>query len=113
MRRDTCGSRACTAISSARNPRSSACLCRDGDGQRSVFLEADLGCVWNWDLRQTTIFVLLLAVLDMSLVYIAALRHCVKAKEVHHIVAVGKMQDGVFSSDKLLIKCPSKYEKQK
>lgn len=33
--------------------------------------------------------------------------------EAHHIVAIGRMQDGVFSSDKLLIKCPSKYEQQK
>lgn len=33
--------------------------------------------------------------------------------EAHHIVAVGKCQDGVFRADKLLIKCPSKYEKKK
>lgn len=33
--------------------------------------------------------------------------------EAHHIVAVGKMQGEAFSSDKLLIKCPSKYEQQK
>ena len=32
--------------------------------------------------------------------------------EAHHIVAVGKMQGEAFSSDKLLIKCPSKYEQQ-
>ena len=33
--------------------------------------------------------------------------------EAHHIVAIGKMQGEAFSSDKLLIKCPSKYEQQK
>lgn len=33
--------------------------------------------------------------------------------EAHHIVAVGKYRDGAFQSDKLLIKCPSKYEQQK
>ena len=33
--------------------------------------------------------------------------------EAHHIVAVGKCQDGVFRADKLLIKCPSKYERKK
>lgn len=33
--------------------------------------------------------------------------------EAHHIVAVGKCQDGVFQADKLLIKCPSKYERKK
>ena len=33
--------------------------------------------------------------------------------EAHHIVAVGKFHDGAFQSDKLLIKCPSKYEQQK
>lgn len=33
--------------------------------------------------------------------------------EAHHIVAIGRMQGESFSSDKLLIKCPSKYEQQK
>ena len=33
--------------------------------------------------------------------------------EAHHIVAIGKMQEGEFREDKLLIKCPSKYEKEK
>ena len=33
--------------------------------------------------------------------------------EAHHIVAVGTFRDGAFQSDKLLIKCPSKYEQQK
>lgn len=33
--------------------------------------------------------------------------------EAYHIVAIGKMQGVFFSSDKLLIKCPSKYEQQK
>jgi len=33
--------------------------------------------------------------------------------EAHHIVAVGKYQGGEFRADKLLIKCPSKYEKEK
>ena len=33
--------------------------------------------------------------------------------EAHHIVAVGKFHDGTFQSDKLFIKCPSKYEQQK
>jgi cytochrome c-type biogenesis protein CcmE len=33
--------------------------------------------------------------------------------EAHHVVAIGKYQDGVFRADKLLIKCPSKYEKEK
>ena len=33
--------------------------------------------------------------------------------EAHHIVAIGKMQGEACSSDKLLIKCPSKYEQQK
>ncbi|TYZ21931.1 cytochrome c maturation protein CcmE domain-containing protein [Selenomonas ruminis] len=32
--------------------------------------------------------------------------------EAHHIVAVGKYKDGAFQADKLLIKCPSKYEQQ-
>lgn len=33
--------------------------------------------------------------------------------QAHHIVAIGHFQDGVFGADKLLIKCPSKYEQQK
>ena len=33
--------------------------------------------------------------------------------EAYHIVAIGQCRDGVFMSDKLLIKCPSKYEKQR
>lgn len=33
--------------------------------------------------------------------------------QAHHVVAVGHYKDGVFRSDKLLIKCPSKYEQQK
>ena len=33
--------------------------------------------------------------------------------EAHHIVAVGTFRDGAFQTDKLLIKCPSKYEQQK
>ena len=33
--------------------------------------------------------------------------------EAHHIVAVGTFRNGAFQSDKLLIKCPSKYEQQK
>lgn len=33
--------------------------------------------------------------------------------EAYHIVAIGRMQGATFSSDKLLIKCPSKYEQQK
>ena len=33
--------------------------------------------------------------------------------EAYHIVARGKLQGAFFSSDKLLIKCPSKYEQQK
>ena len=33
--------------------------------------------------------------------------------EAHHVVAIGKFHDGAFQSDKLLIKCPSKYEQQK
>ena len=33
--------------------------------------------------------------------------------QAHHIVAIGKYQDSAFESDKLLIKCPSKYEQQK
>ena len=31
----------------------------------------------------------------------------------YHIVAVGKYREDTFYADKLLIKCPSKYEKQK
>lgn len=33
--------------------------------------------------------------------------------EAHHIVAIGKYKDTAFESDKLLIKCPSKYEQQR
>ena len=33
--------------------------------------------------------------------------------EAYHIVAIGKYADGSFNADKLLIKCPSKYESQK
>lgn len=33
--------------------------------------------------------------------------------EAYHIVAIGRTRDGVFEADKLLIKCPSKYEQQK
>ncbi|BAL83823.1 putative cytochrome c-type biogenesis protein CcmE [Selenomonas ruminantium subsp. lactilytica TAM6421] len=33
--------------------------------------------------------------------------------QAHHIVAIGHFQDGAFGADKLLIKCPSKYEQQK
>ncbi len=33
--------------------------------------------------------------------------------EAYHIVAIGKYADGTFNADKLLIKCPSKYESQK
>ncbi len=33
--------------------------------------------------------------------------------EAHHIVAIGKYMDHSFHADKLLIKCPSKYESQK
>ena len=33
--------------------------------------------------------------------------------QAHHIVAIGKFKDGAFGADKLLIKCPSKYEQQK
>ena len=33
--------------------------------------------------------------------------------QAHHVVAVGRYRDGAFRSDKLLIKCPSKYEQQK
>lgn len=34
-------------------------------------------------------------------------------EEAFHIVAIGKYQDGEFRANKLLIKCPSKYEKEK
>ena len=33
--------------------------------------------------------------------------------EAHHIVAVGKYYDEAFHANKLLIKCPSKYEQAK
>ena len=33
--------------------------------------------------------------------------------EAYHIVAIGKCEGESFEADKLLIKCPSKYEKQK
>lgn len=33
--------------------------------------------------------------------------------EAHHIVAIGKWEGEAFSANKLLIKCPSKYESQK
>ena len=33
--------------------------------------------------------------------------------EAYHIVAIGKCEGENFEADKLLIKCPSKYEKQK
>ena len=33
--------------------------------------------------------------------------------QAHHIVAVGKYHAGAFHAEKLLIKCPSKYEQQK
>ena len=33
--------------------------------------------------------------------------------EAYHIVAIGKCRDGEFIASKLLIKCPSKYEKEK
>jgi len=34
-------------------------------------------------------------------------------RSAHHIVAVGSYKDGAFEADRLLIKCPSKYEKIK
>lgn len=34
-------------------------------------------------------------------------------KDAVHIVAIGRYQEKAFEADKLLIKCPSKYEKQK
>ncbi len=33
--------------------------------------------------------------------------------EAHHIVAIGKYSEGAFKAEKLLIKCPSKYEQAK
>ncbi len=33
--------------------------------------------------------------------------------EAYHIVAIGKYADGAFQANKLLIKCPSKYEQEK
>lgn len=33
--------------------------------------------------------------------------------EAYHIVAIGKWEEDAFSANKLLIKCPSKYESQK
>ena len=33
--------------------------------------------------------------------------------EAYHIVAIGKCEGENFKAEKLLIKCPSKYEKQK
>ena len=33
--------------------------------------------------------------------------------EAYHIVAIGKCEGQEFMADKLLIKCPSKYEQQK
>lgn len=33
--------------------------------------------------------------------------------QAHHIVAIGHYDGTVFQADKLLIKCPSKYEKEK
>ena len=32
--------------------------------------------------------------------------------QAYHIVAIGKYRDGAFYADKLLIKCPSKYEQK-
>ena len=34
-------------------------------------------------------------------------------RSAHHIVAVGSYKDGAFEAERLLIKCPSKYEKMK
>lgn len=31
----------------------------------------------------------------------------------HHIVAIGQYREGAFWADKLLIKCPSKYESER
>jgi cytochrome c-type biogenesis protein CcmE len=33
--------------------------------------------------------------------------------EAKQVVAIGEMKDGRFTSDKLLVKCPSKYESEK
>ena len=33
--------------------------------------------------------------------------------QAYHIVAIGKYQDGAFQANKLLVKCPSKYEQQR
>ena len=33
--------------------------------------------------------------------------------QAHHLVAIGHYDGTVFQADKLLIKCPSKYEKEK
>lgn len=33
--------------------------------------------------------------------------------EAHHIVAIGKYAEGELAAEKLLIKCPSKYEREK
>lgn len=33
--------------------------------------------------------------------------------EAHHIVAVGHWENNAFLADKLLLKCPSKYEREK
>ncbi len=33
--------------------------------------------------------------------------------QAHHIVAIGRYDGTAFQADKLLIKCPSKYEKEK
>ena len=33
--------------------------------------------------------------------------------EAYHIVAIGKWENDAFNANKLLIKCPSKYESQK
>ena len=34
-------------------------------------------------------------------------------KDAFHIVAVGRYREKAFEADKLLVKCPSKYEKQR
>jgi cytochrome c-type biogenesis protein CcmE len=33
--------------------------------------------------------------------------------EANKVVAIGKLEDGKFKSDKVLVKCPSKYEAEK
>jgi len=33
--------------------------------------------------------------------------------QAHHIVAIGKYREGAFHANKLLIKCPSKYEQER